>query len=94
MAAKKKRRQPIVPDTLESKKQKKFEKAVWLPKGVDKTVYRKDLAPLKPEKLKPFKSEYNKYRPMNPWDPNLPPEVKRMYTTKAKKKNKRKGMTA
>jgi hypothetical protein len=92
MAAKK-RRQPVVPDRYDDALIRAIKKAIQLPEGNDKTVYRSDLAPLKPEKLKPYKSDYNYYRPMNPWDPNLPPEVKRMYTTKAKK-NKRKGMTA
>jgi len=94
MAAKK-RRQPVVPDRYDDALTRAIKKAIQLPDGNDKTVYRSDIAPLKPELLKPdkSKSEYNYYRPMNPWDPNLPPEVKRMYTTKSKK-SKRKGMSA
>jgi hypothetical protein len=94
--ASKKRRQPVVPDRYDDALIRAIKKAIQLPDGNDKTVYRSDLAPLKPEKLKPFKSEsewYNYYRPMNPWDPNLPSDIKRMYTTKTKK-NKRKGMSA
>ena len=82
-------------DQYEKKYDKKFRKAVQLPNGNDKTVYRKDLYPNKPVLLTPSNriSRGNEFAPKNPWDPNVPPDIRRDYSAKNKRK-KPKGMKA
>lgn len=84
MASKKKPKNFTGADRYEDALQRAIKKALWLPEGNDKTVYRKDLAPLKPQN-KPYRKK--NFAPMKPFDPTLPPEVKNGFVTRNRKKN-------
>lgn len=87
MASKKKPKNFTTVDRYETALQKAIQKAIWLPEGNDKTVYRKDLAPAVIQNKPLRKPDMKQYKPMNPNDPNLPKRAQIWSAKNRKKKN-------
>lgn len=87
MASKKKPKGFTGADRYETALQKAIQKAIWLPEGNDKTVYRKDLAPAVIQNKPLRKPNMKQYKPMNPLDPNLPKDAQIWAAKNRKKKN-------
>jgi len=66
MASKKKPKDFTGADRYDDALQRAIKKALWLPEGNDKTVYRGDLAPFKAENKPYKKSKYDWYVPLRP----------------------------
>ena len=86
MASKKKPKNFTTADRYDTALQKAIRKAIWLPEGNDKTVYRSDLAPSVIQNKPHRPVNWNRYAPMNPFDPTLPKNVKDFWLAKNRKK--------